>query len=98
MKRFNLVLSILAGILGGALSHYIWTQPVHAEALAPDPKEVRAQSFVLVDSKGVAQGVFSVDQSGFGAASIKLSNGQGREIWKVGGNGLQLIAASTNRK
>ena len=98
MKKLNLALSLAAGLFGGILSHYAWIAPVQAQTLTLAPKEIRAQSFALVDAKGVVQGVFSVDDAGYGQPSIKLKNGQGQEIWKAGGNGLQLVVASTNRK
>ena len=63
MKKLNLALSIAAGLLGGVLSHYVWTQPVQAQARKPAPKEIRAQSFVLVNDKDQVEGVFSVDLS-----------------------------------
>ncbi len=93
MKKLNLALSIVAGLLGGALSHYIWTQPVHAQSALLAPKEVRSQSFVLVDAQGNVQGTFSVDERD-DVPSIRLVDGQGHEIWRVGGNPMQLLAAS----
>ena len=97
MKKLNVPLSIAAGLLGGLLSHYIWTPPVHAQSAESAPKEIRAQSFVLVDSKGVAQGVFSVDESGR-IPTIKLHDGYGQEIWQAGGSGIRLIGGATNPK
>jgi hypothetical protein len=49
-RKLNLGLSIAAGLLGGFLSHYISPMPVHAQTQAAPPKEIRAQSFVLVDA------------------------------------------------
>jgi hypothetical protein len=98
MKKLNLVLSIAAGLFGGILSHFVWTQPTHAQTLSPAPKEVRSQSFVLVDEKGNIEGVFSFDDSKNGFPTIKLSDGSGREIWTAGGNGMHLLGASTNRQ
>ena len=85
MKRLTFVLSIAAGLLGGGLSHYVWTQPVHAQSQTPAPKEIRAQSFVLVNDKGEVQGVFSFDEPKVGRPSIRLFDGNGREIWSAGG-------------
>lgn len=98
MKKLNMVLSIGAGLLGGFLSHYVWSQPVHADGFPTTVNEVRAQSFVLVDSRGMVQGVFKADSSIQGPATIELLNAQGREIWRAGNNGLQLISSSTNRR
>lgn len=95
-KPSSLVLSLAAGLLGGVLSHYVWTQPVHAQSLASAPSEIRAQSFVLVDNKGVVEGVLSFDQPNKRVpATIKLLDGTGREIWRAGGmgSGMRLIAS-----
>lgn len=86
MKKLNLALAIVAGLLSGVLSHYVWTQPVQAKSRIPAPKEVRAQSFVLVNDKGEVQGVFSFDESKLGRPSVKLFDSKGREIWSAGGN------------
>lgn len=99
MKKVNLVLSMAAGLLGGALLHYVWTQPVHAQSPASAPKEIRSQSFVLEDDKGNVQGVFSFDAGKHGSpTTIKLMDGNGRELWQVGGNGMRLLGSSTNSK
>jgi len=98
MKKLNLALSIAAGLFGGLLSHYAWSQPVHADASISSAKEVRAQNFVLVDEKGMVQGVFTFEEAGPGSGTIRLLNAQGREIWRAGGNGLQLVSSSTNRR
>lgn len=97
MKKMNFLLSIAAGLLGGVISHYMWTQPVHAQSIAPAPKEVRAQSFVLVDDKGNVQGVFSVGPSQGGLPVITLFDGKGHEIWMAGGLGSgRKLGVSTN--
>ena len=83
MKNLNLALSIAAGLFGGILSHYAWTQPVQAQ-LGPT-KEIRAQSFVLVNDKNEVQGTFIFDASEPGGTKIKLLDGNGKEIWTAGG-------------
>lgn len=98
MKHLNVVLSVACGLLGGILSHYAWTLPVHAQTVASTPKEVRSQSFVLVDAKDHVQGVFSVDEPQSGPAIIRLVDRNGHEIWKAGGNGLQPLGGSINHK
>jgi|SRR5579864_8454785 hypothetical protein len=98
MKKLNLALSIAAGLFGGILSHFAWTQPAHAQTLPSAPKEVRSQSFVLVNDKGDIEGTFSFDDSKNGFPTIKLSDGSGREIWRAGGNGMHLLGASTNHQ
>ena len=97
MKK-SLVLSIAAGLLGGLISHFAWMQPVRAQSqMMLAPAEIRAQNFVLVDSKGVIQGIFSVDEPKNGPAGIKLLNGQGHEIWRAPGRlGVLTTAGNTN--
>jgi|SRR5579863_304637 len=98
MKKLNLALSIAAGLLGGTLSHYLWTQPVQAQSSAPSPTEVRAQSFVLVDEKGSIQGVFTFDKPKFGPTTIRLLDANGREIWDAGGPSIRPASALPNSK
>jgi hypothetical protein len=93
MKSLPLVLAIATGLLGGVVSHYVWPQPVHAQSQATAPKEVRAQSFVLVNDKGEVQGVFSFDESQAGRPTIKLFDGNGREIWSAGGPQVRPLGA-----
>ena len=81
MQKMNLTLSIAAGLLGGLLSHYVAPLSVFAQAQAV-PKEIRAQSFVLVDEQSRVLGLFSSDQSkGKASSYIKLFDSNGREIW-----------------
>jgi hypothetical protein len=98
MKKLTMALSIACGLLGGVLSHYGWTEPVHAQSQVSAPREVRSQSSVLVDDKGEVQGTFSFDESKDDVVHprrppiIKLTDGKGREIWEAGGNGYQPLA------
>jgi hypothetical protein len=90
-SKFNLSLSLAAGLIGGALSHYISPERVHAQAAAPAPKEIRAQRFTLVNESGAVLGTFSIDSEladgrPKGAPTIKLFDEDGREIWSAGGN------------
>src|SRR5579864_4615107 len=82
-RKLNLGLSLAAGLLGGLLSHWGSPELVHAQAKVPPPKEVRAQSFVLVDSQGVSAGVFGFDKDG--NASIKLMDKMGKVVWSASG-------------
>lgn len=83
MKNLNVAVALAAGLLGGMLSHYVWAPSVHADSVAP--KEMRAQSFVLVDAKGNVEGTFSAVRGPNGAPMIKLVDSNGRDIWDVGG-------------
>jgi hypothetical protein len=51
-RAMNVGLSLAAGLLGGVLSHYVSPESVHAQLKAAFPKEIAAQSFVLVNEKG----------------------------------------------
>jgi hypothetical protein len=86
-RNLNLSLALAAGLLGGVLSHYIAPMPVLAQAQATIPKEIRAQSFVLVDSKGLAMGLMGFDLQG--RPVIKLLDERGRTLWSAGQTFLQ---------
>ena len=80
MNKRNVVLSFAAGLLGGAISHYVSPQLVHAQSQAL--KEFRAESFVLVNEKGTILGTLCNEG---GRPSLKLFDERGREIWSAGG-------------
>lgn len=94
MKKLNIGLSIAAGLLGGIFSHYIWTQPVQAQNQTPAPKEVRAQSFVVVNEKGETQGVLTFGEPKNGRTSVKLFDSNGREIFSAGGNPMRPLSGA----
>jgi hypothetical protein len=76
MQKLGVLLALSGAFVAGA---------VLADADAP--KVVKAQSFVLVDTKGQTVGVFGVEKrlrSGAGPASvIALYDAQGRVIWRA---------------
>ncbi len=95
MKKRNLVLSIAAGLLGGALSSHLWPLAAHAQSQALD--EIRAQSFTLVSQDGVAVGSFSFDNSG--RPQIVLRDRSGHDVWRVvadqpGDHGVEHVTSS----
>lgn len=94
MKKLNLGLSIAAGLLGGVLSHYVWIQPVQAQNQAPAPKEVRAESFVVVNDKGDVQGVLTFGEPTNGRTNVKIYDAKGREIFTAGGDQLRPLSSS----
>jgi len=94
MKKVNLGLSIAAGLLGGVCSHYIWTQPVQAQNQTSVPKEVRAESFVVVNDKGEVQGVLTFGEPKKGRTSVKLYDSKGREIFTAGGDQMRPLSSS----
>jgi predicted transcriptional regulator len=82
-QKLNLGLSLAAGVLGGILSHYIAPKSVLAQSPVAPPKEITAQSFVLVNSKGAPFGTFGFEKDG--AASIKLFDASGKVLWSEDG-------------
>ena len=80
-RKMNFTLALLAGLLGGVLSRYLIPTPVFAQAQAPAPKEIRAQSFVLVNKQGAALGLMAVDSNG--TPVITLVDENGRTIWST---------------
>ena len=81
-RKWNLGLSIAAGLLGGFLSHYISPVLVHAQAQAA-PKEIRAQRFVLVNDNGSPAGLFGFDKDG--APNVVLFDKTGKVLWSASG-------------
>ncbi len=68
-RKTNLILALAAGLVGGLLSRYINPMPAFAQTQLV-PKEIRAQSFVLVDEQGTAFGLM-----GFSPSSVFWMNG-----------------------
>lgn len=81
-RKLNLALSLAAGLIGGILSHYIPAKSVLAQNQAIPPKEVSAQSFLLVNDRGVPFGMFGFDANG--NAIIRLQDSSGKVIWSTG--------------
>ena len=81
--KLNLSLALAAGLLGGVLPRYFASAPVLAQAQTQ--KEIKAQSFVLVDEKNNAVGTFkpAADQLS-GNPTVVLVDRSGREIWRAG--------------
>lgn len=84
-RKFNLALALAAGLLGGALSRYIAPLPVQAQA--GPPRELRAQSFVLVDDKNNVVGTFTASTTppkpGQNQTVVLLDRND-KEIWRAG--------------
>src|ERR1700687_427136 len=85
-RILTLTLAVAAGLSGGTFSRYVTpTKTVLAQAQSRPPKEIRAQSFTLVDEHGTVRGVFAIDnpaQKG-GYAVIRLFDGGGREVFST---------------
>ena len=95
-QKLALVLAVAAGFLGGSLSRVLSPTPVQAQTNQA-PKEIRAQSFVLVDDKGNIVGKFADDEPGLLGRTlpspyIRLYDPSGHEIWRAGGNPMRPLA------
>ena len=82
-RKLNLSLTLAAALLGGVLSRYITPVPVLAQAQIQ--KEIKAQSFVLVDQKNnnIATFRLAADEIS-GNPTVVLLDRTGREIWRAG--------------
>jgi hypothetical protein len=103
-RTFNVALALAAGLLGGLLTHYIAPSAAFAQVQTPASpvqgvpnnrpitKEIRAQSFTLVDQADHAVGTFTVEPARpvrrdlKVGARIVLRDSNGREIWSAGGS------------
>jgi hypothetical protein len=81
-RKLNLSLTFAAGLVGGLLSHYILPAPVLAQSGAP--KQITAQSFVLVDEKNNTVGTFKPLQKPDEPPTVILIDKDGRELWRAG--------------
>jgi len=85
-KSFTIVLALSAGLAGGLLSRYVAPTAAHAQNPQQTPKEVRAQSFVLVNWADHPVGTFTWEPA---SGRIVLHGANGREIWSAGGSGIR---------
>jgi hypothetical protein len=94
-KHLNLGLALVAGLLGGLLSRYIAPPAAFSQNLTPVTKEIRAQSFVIVDADGRTVAAFAPDPALLKLARlagqpllgrILVLDSNGREIWSAGGS------------
>jgi hypothetical protein len=95
-KTLTIALALFAGLLGGLITRYIAPPAAFAQNQAPVTKEIRAQSFTLVDSSDRVVGVFTAEPTARGAnlylggpVRIVLRDAHGREIWSAGGSGIR---------
>lgn len=81
--KLNVLLALVAGIAGGALSRYIAPAPVLAQT---QPREIRAQSFVFVDDHNHVVAMFEPSPPSLRDTnpSIVLLDRNGKEIWRAG--------------
>jgi len=89
--KLTLPLALAAGLIGGAISGYV--APLPALAQSQTQKQIKAQSFVLVDEKDNIVGTFKPSADAIfingkmvagQAPTVVLLDRNGREIWRAG--------------
>jgi hypothetical protein len=108
-NKLTVSFALLAGLAGGMLTRFIAPAPVFAQAPvqilpAPAPlpnpttpvtREIRAQSFTLVDDRGNVVGTFAAEPRGIHfPARVVLRDSNGREIWSAGGSALRPLMST----
>ena len=81
-RKLSLSLALAAGLFGGLLSRFVIPLPVLAQT--ETPKEIRAQSLVLVDEKSHIVWTFKPTESTSPTPAVVLLDWRGREIWRAG--------------
>jgi hypothetical protein len=107
----NLTVSfaLLAGLAGGMLTRFIAPAPVFAQApvqvlpapappvSSPATKEIRAESFVLLDENDRVAGIFTAEPvSAFRRTRIVLRDAYGHEMWSAGGSALRPLMSTAH--
>jgi hypothetical protein len=87
MNKVTIAVAFLAGLSGGLAGRYVSPPAAFAQVQVPTVKEIRAQSFTLVDSSNQAAGTFTAQPGG----RIVLFDITGREVWGAGGSGYRLL-------
>ena len=97
-NKLTIVVALAAGLSGSALMRYVAPPVAFAQDRTPVAKEIRAQSFTLVDQSNNVIGVFTSEpvQGAFrdvpgsstakGPMHIVLRNPNGRVIWSPDDN------------
>ena len=90
-QKWTLLLALAAGLVGSALFHGLTLASVYAQVPTAPPKEIRAQSFVLVDDNNKALGRFGIrypasgSSERYGFGYIQLFDSSGNELFTAGG-------------
>ena len=96
-NKMTIGLALGAGILGGMLARYVAPPSVSAQDKAPVAREMRAQSFVLVDPSDRVVGTFTTEPSrglrmgrppeplGTTPRNVVLRDSGGRIVWNTDG-------------
>jgi hypothetical protein len=61
-NKTTIALALAAGFIGGIASQHI--APVYAQTPTLTPKEIRSETFVIVDENGTPRGAFGIDGKG----------------------------------
>jgi hypothetical protein len=77
--KTTLAFAAAAGFLGGIASQHIAPALVHAQAQPSIPKEIRAETFVIVDHDGKPRGAFGIDKK-YGPV-IEITDAKGNAAW-----------------
>jgi len=110
-NKLVIAVAVLAGLAGGMLTRFIAPAPVFAQApvqvlpgpvpavpAAPSPtvtKEIRAESFTLVDNFGNVVGTFAAEPMGIRRpARVVLRDSYGHEIWSAGGSPIRPLTST----
>jgi hypothetical protein len=80
-RNMNLALALAAGLVGGILSRYLAPTPVLAQAQITNPKEIRAENFVIVDENGAPRGAFGIDRKD-GWPTLEITDAKGH-AWRA---------------
>ena len=91
-RKLNLIFALAAGLFGGLLSRYITPTAVLAQTQTSAPKEIQAQSFVLVDDKSTIVGTFKPSFTRGEPPAVVLLDRQGRELWRASGSLLRPLS------
>ncbi len=92
-RTVSLTLAVIGGMAGGLATRFVGPPAAHAQqapAAAPPVAELRAASFVLVDSANRPVGTFTTEKAGQ-RSRIVLEDATGREIWSAGGSGIRPV-------
>jgi hypothetical protein len=77
--KTTIAVAVIAGFVGGIVSQRIAPIAVHAQAPTPVQKEIRAESFVIVDENRIPRGAFGID--GKGEPHLEATDAKGHLYW-----------------
>ena len=112
-NKLIVAVAVLAGLAGGMLTRFIAPAPVFAQApvqVLPGPvpavpapsspaitREIRAESFAIVDQYGRVAGTFTAESTSRGRPGrIVLRDAYGHEIWGAGGSSNRPLMSTTH--